>query len=49
MQFWGKEYKWIKSIKQHMKKHDGHDDEIGLPTKVAFVNFNFMHLTNMSC
>ena len=30
----GKEYKWIDSNKQHMKKHEGHDDKIGLPTKV---------------
>ena len=27
------EYKWEYSLKCHMKKHEGHDDEIGLPTK----------------
>ena len=30
----GDEYKWKCNLKRHMKKkHDGHDGEIGLPTK----------------
>ena len=31
--FCGEEYKWINSLKQHMKKHDGHGNEIRLWSK----------------
>ena len=31
--FCGEEYKWEYSLKHHMKKHEGYNGEIGLPTK----------------
>ena len=33
MQFCGDAYKWINSLKQHMKKHEGNDGEIRLLSK----------------
>ena len=36
--FCGEEYKWEYSLKRHMKKHEGHNGEIGLSSPIPNQN-----------